>query len=198
MRSATLVVCLLMVIGGASLSAAAVNYKVPEPIPVIDQKDSMACWAATAAMMKSWKDRQSEDILTVLTKAGPAFVAMYKANTGLDSEDKPALLAALGLKAEPPANYSAGGIESMLKKWGPLWVTVSAQDPKQLFATHARIIRGISGDGGPTTMLDVIDPDGGREYSEDLGTFSRKFEELAIRINGKKPDSELRPQIVHF
>ena len=182
----------------AVVSAGTVDYQVPDPIPVIEQPTSLTCWAAAAAMMQSWKDKTSYPIKAALDKSGDAaWSVKFAANQPMRGNEKPSFLQALKLRSEPPVNYSAEGLQAMLKNHGPLWVTVSTMDPDDKFSTHARILYGITGDGtADGTFLQIIDPDGGRRYSEALGTFTRKFEEIARVANGD--NGELRPQIVHF
>lgn len=65
------------------------------------------------------------------------------------------------------------------------------------FAVHARILKGIAGDGTPdATFLTFIDPASGAESSESVTTFNKKFEEIAKADHGAGAD--IRPQVVHF
>jgi hypothetical protein len=101
-------------------------------------------------------------------------------------------LAAAGLVAEPPHNPSVKGWFDLLRQYGPLWVTTDEQ-PGEGFAIHARIIKGMSGDGTPTgTLFNIIDPAQGREYNEKVRDFVKKYEE-EIAVTG-----HARIQIVHW
>jgi hypothetical protein len=61
----------------------------------------------------------------------------------------------------------------MLKRHGLLWVSGTTSSG----GIHDRILEGISGDesGGGTQMY-IMDPDGGRRYTETLSTFLQGFE----------------------
>ena len=169
-----------------------VDYSVPGIVPVLRQPSGLTCWATVTTMMVSWKQGRSLPIETALEGIGQIYLNMFSANQGLSAAEKPVFLAAAGLVAEPPQNPSMEGWEAMLRRFGPLWVTTDeAQGPR--WAIHARIMTGIHGDGTPGgTTIDLIDPAGGREYSERFTTFIRKFEE-ETRTTGR-----MRVQIVHW
>lgn len=60
----------------------------------------------------------------------------------------------------------------MLVQYGLLWVTGAVTG-----GIHDRILAGISGDEtGPGTQMAIIDPAGGRQYTEPASTFLVGFE----------------------
>ncbi len=56
---------------------APVNYAVPGVFDIIAQPLNMACWATTATMMLSWRDRQSYPINTALAMCGAKWVGVF-------------------------------------------------------------------------------------------------------------------------
>ena len=172
--------------------SAPVSYSVPEPIPVLAQPTRNACWATVYTMLHSWRRQQSMSIETALGDAGQRWLDIYNADTGLTGADKVDFVAATGLVAEPPQNPSVAGWEQMLRTYGPIWVT-GDEAPGAAWAIHARIMVGIQGDGTPTgTRFTIIDPAGGRRYTETVATFLPKYEE-EVRRTGY-----MRIQILHL
>ena len=173
-----------------------VGYTVPEPTYKLMQPSPNSCWATAATMLVSWKAGHSMTTDSVMTQAGPHFAQVFRADTGLLGEDKAPFLAALQLKAEPPASYSAQALESALKRWGLLWVTTN-EAPGTHVSVHGRILSGILGDssGDGTTLL-LIDPDDGKTHTETLTAFTAKLESVARLDYGQNAD--VRPLIVHF
>jgi hypothetical protein len=93
------------------------------------------------------------------------------------------------MKGEPPMNYSVSGIRSLIENYGPL-IAVADEAPGALWAIHARVIRGIYGDGTlDGTFLRINDPAGGHQYTESFRAFTKKYEEVA---------SAPRVQIMHY
>lgn len=175
---------------------ADVDFTVDGDVPAIAQPTPNTCWATAATILYSWKNQASSDIPTVLSNAAPQFLPMFQADQGLPGDQKPALLQSLGLTTEPPQDYSVDGWVQLLQNYGALWVTTNEGDG-QNFSAHARIIRGITGDGGPdTTTLDIIDPGDGSEYNESLTDFTNKFDDVARADMGDGAD--FRPQVVHY
>lgn len=180
---------------GVAEGQSLLDYTVPGSIPVIAQVKTWGCWATVSTMMVSWKDQTGHTIEQVLNRAGSIYLTTYNNDvTGLTGSQKGAFLSSLGFLGEPPMNISVFGMENLLRNHGPIWVTTD-EDPSANFSTHARIIKGMVGDRTVDgTSLRIIDPDGGREYSESFRTFTSKFEEVA---RGDAATS-LRVQIVHF
>lgn len=174
--------------------AAPVNENVTGTVPPLKQPKTNACWATVATMMHSWKKNQSVTIETALSEFGATYLAIYNNDTGLAAADKPGFLAAAGFKAEAPQNYTTQGWASLIKRYGPLWVT-TAEGAK--FSIHARVMTAIFGDGtaGGTTVV-IVDPADGQVHTEKLSVFDQKFEQVAKQDLGNGGD--LRPQVVHY
>ncbi|MCC6318287.1 MAG: OmpA family protein [Gemmatimonadaceae bacterium] len=174
-------------------ASQAVDYRVPGIVQAIAQPSGMTCWATVATIMVMWKKQQSMTIPTALQAAGASYVTKFNGNQGLLGSEKAAFLSAMGLAYQLPQSRAPWGWESLLRSYGPLWITTD-EDPTAGFAIHARVMAGIHGDGTPTgTTIDVIDPAGGRTYSERFDTFLRKYESEALT-----PGRPVRIQIVHW
>ncbi len=171
-----------------------VDYTVPGPVDVLAQPSSMVCWATVTTMMISWRDQMSMPIETALSGVGPTYVAKFRANSGLSAAEKGPFLAAAGLEAEPPMSFTMEAWEDLLRNYGPLWVTTD-ENVGPGFSIHARIIRGMHGDGtAEGTEFDVVDPAGGREYRERVTVFLHKYEEVV----GAAGSGPLFLQVVHW
>ncbi len=179
----------------AALAAAfrAVNFRVPGIVDPIRQPSPNTCWATVTTIMVNWRAQRSEPIPSVLGSIGAAWLGKFTRDQGLLGSEKASFLGAAGLAYEAPQSPSVQGWETLLRNYGPLWVTTD-EDPTAGFAIHARVMMGIHGDGTPsTTSVDIVDPANGTAYTEKLSTFQTKFE--AEAWNSKAP---LRIQIVHF
>lgn len=171
-----------------------VDYTVPGIVGPEAQPSSMTCWATVTTMMIGWRDQMSYPIETALAEVGPSYVAKFRANQGLSAAEKGPFLAAAGLEAEPPMSFTLEAWEQMLRDYGPLWVTTD-ENVGPGFSIHARIIRGMHGDGtAGGTEFDVVDPAGGREYRERVSAFLHKFEEVV----GAAGSGPLFVQVVHW
>ena len=170
-------------------SGTSFDYTVPGLVPIIAQPSSMTCWATVATMMMSWKDKVSYTIETAMDKAGATYRTMFDNNQGLQAADHEAFATACGMTGEPPMNYTVSGLRSLIELNGPL-IAIADEAPGGLWAIHARVIRGIYGDGTVDgTFLRINDPAGGRQYTESFRAFAQKYEEVA---------DAPRLQIMHF
>jgi hypothetical protein len=183
------------------VNARIIDFTVPGEVPALAQPNTMACWATAATMLMAWKEGRRLRIESVVDRAGAPFRTRYDQNTGLPPEEKPAFLRALGLRTEPPQNLSVDGWPVFLKEHGVLWLTT--QDRKgRPFSVHARLVRGITGDGSVDgTFLSIIDPEDGRAYRESIMEFTRKYEAVArqdLKLREENPEIDLAPQIIHW
>lgn len=165
------------------------DYTVPGLVPIIAQPSNMTCWATVATMMLSWDDKVSYSIETAMDKAGATYRALFDANKGLPAADHEAFATACDMKGEPPMCYTVSGLRELIESHGPL-IVVTDEKPGPNWAIHARVIRGIYGDGTVDgTFLRINDPAGGRQYTESFRAFAKKYEEVA---------DAPRLQIMHF
>jgi hypothetical protein len=153
------------------------------------QENPMACWATVATMMVRWKDGQPYTVEDVLAKAGQHYVDLYHDKKGLAYSEKQDFITRLGMVGEPPACYSAEAYRDMLLAYGPLWVTVDA-DESAGFSAHALVLTGISADLG---TLEVVDPLAGASKRMTFEEFTDAFN--AVVTEGPSVPAT---QVVHF
>lgn len=169
------------------------NYHVPGVIPVLKQKDDMACWITVATMMISWKDSACYTVDQVADKLGEPWKLYYDTNTGLPADEQDKFTQKIGLRAEPPANYMLEAYTDFLKAYGPLWIITGDE-----LEAHARLITGIEGDGSyDRSTFTIIDPLKGKSEKQNVMAFMHEFEEEA-RIANRDNWDNLRIQIYHF
>src|SRR4051794_129262 len=109
LRVASAAMC-LMLSGFTALANDSISFDVKGKVPAIKQPKTMDCWAASATMLKGWKDSASYEIADVLDKVDPQYKQMFNGNTGLPIGQAEPFLKAMGLKQEPLANYTVDGL----------------------------------------------------------------------------------------
>ncbi len=177
--------------GPAKADYIPVTYSVD---PVAQQK-SMDCWVAAAAMLISWKKAEPVSEDDGAAAAGGAYQVLYLTDAGLRGEDISGLAQKLGLRVEGPQSFGPDGYYKLLKDRGPLWIGTAIFGANRTYK-HVRVVRGISGDGtGDGTILSILDPDGGRDYTETVTQFAAELEEIA---NLDFHDPSLQPQVIHY
>src|SRR5437762_253824 len=87
-------------------------------VPLIGQLTPMSCWAASIAMILSWKERRSVSPDSVRALIG--YDAQY-VTEGVTMQDRTPF-DAVGLVVEPPADYTVAGFMDLLHNYGPLWI----------------------------------------------------------------------------
>lgn len=137
--------------GGAGL---AVSYEVP----LITQPDEMTCWAASLAMIQSYREQAS---FGVDDFAGPPPHHWMRW-----SQIEP-IAVHLGFVEVAPADWTAEGWQQLLVTHGPLWIVVKSAVSNA--TSHAVVLVGLVGDGSlDATQLTVNNPIG----SVDTQTFA--------------------------
>jgi hypothetical protein len=134
-------------------------------------------------MLRSFQNKESLDIGTVLAEAGAPYPDMYESNTGLQPSDTAAFMEAFHLQDASLGALTAEALAEQLKVRGPLWAVVD-EDPSETFSVHARVITGVRGGGEPGNT-DVIynDPVTGSEQRETLAAFIAKAIQLGNGLN---------------
>jgi hypothetical protein len=153
------------------------SYSVPGFKIAIPQRSSLVCWATVYAMMRSWKDQKSYEPALALSDVddGEYYVRLYNRNSDLLTTEFRKFISDAKMKLEPIRNWTVASWETLLRRYGLLWVGTLALVTDDVL--HSRIIEGISGDGAPEhTTLAIIDPAGGRRYKESFATFVKKYE----------------------
>lgn len=162
----------------------------------IKQPSKNTCWAATFAMMLSWKEGRAIPVDTAVAGLGTPWKARYDKDEGLPSGPKAReeFARAAGLELAPPATQTIGGYVSLLKAHGPLWLFLG-----DAITSHAAILVGVSGEptfeGG---YLTLCDPGSGSFIRHYALEFASAFEIEARRIVDRRPDLDLNPQIMYW
>ena len=160
-------------------TSKSIAFDVDGDVPAVAQPKSMACWATVTTMNMSWKNQQSYSIESAMDSLGSDFRKIFDDNTGLAPNRVQDLSDATGMKVEYQACETPDSILRLLQNYGPL-VVIDDEDQSPAFAVHARVIRGIYGDGDvANTYLKIIDPDGGKAYDESFQNFTTKYEAMA-------------------
>jgi hypothetical protein len=180
-----------------SYQRSAVSYTVPGLVAPEAQPSGWTCWATVYTMLLNWKTGSSHSIEQAVGAIGAQYAEKVRRDrqqpshiNGLGAAEKNAFLQGSGIQWEYPQSLSIDGWLGLLQNYGPIWVTTD-EDLSQSGGIHARIMKGIQGDGTPTgTNLQIIDPAGGREYLERFDAFERKY------AFGDAADGRI--QIVHW
>lgn len=180
---------------GAASRSTVIDYTVPNRVFIIAQNKTMGCWATTSAILVSWKEKKLVPVEEMLGRVSEKYRILYDTDAGLLPPDQPDLIKPLGLTQEAPQNYSVDGWLSLLKRFGPLWVTTAFPKPNDKWGLHARVVSGIKGDGTPDgTTLHVYDPAEVKESDITITDFTKEMENVA------KADKalDIRPMVIHF
>lgn len=158
-----------------------VPYNVPGIKTVVAQPSPMGCWATVYCMMRSWKDQRSYGIREAVLKVGQKWATQYDKSfppnaTGLPSADFGPFLRDARMSHQPMANLPVEEWARLLRQHGLLWIGASVtMNPNT--GLHSRILEGMTGTGQPaSTSMKIIDPDGGKQYSEPFMVFLAKYE----------------------
>jgi len=161
----------------------AVDYDVPNAVPLIPQPNTQTCWAASATMMWSWRDNEVLSIsyaLCVRYLFTVDYCSEFQNSNddvgGLSQDEANGLFSQMGL-TEVQFSPSINGIKSLLEGHGPLLLING-----NAASTHARVLTGIHGDGtSECTYLNIIDPwepNVGRVYVQSYKDFISDLETL--------------------
>lgn len=151
-------------------------------VELVPQDTNMSCWAASMAMILSWRDQASYDPRRIAENPGGTnYMPQYAQNgPGLDPNDR-YILERNGFVLESPQCYMPAAIETMLLQFGPLWfASLVPAGP------HIRVIRGMTGD-----QVYVNDPAPVGQGSQYLRSFNDLFGEMetlgAQELNQRSP-----------
>lgn len=140
--------------------------RVVHSVPLIGQLRTGTCWAASIAMLLSWRKHTTVSTQYVIdhTPAPPdpslsfsaAQVREYRLGSGLSPQQTTAALRWWGLVVPPGQTFTVEAIHRLLGRRGPLLVTSYTQRSRY---SHCRVITGLDGDGTPgATNLYINDP----------------------------------------
>jgi len=149
---------------------------------LIPQLTNMGCWAASIAMIYSWKQRVCIDPGIIAARSG---YQKYLKDGLPPSDDK--ILRDWGIVPEAPQSYSIAGFLLLLQNYGPLWVAAWAPE------AHVRVVTGFDADPDPAKarvwindpwekgMKDFRLPNTGSRYTLSYLEFTGEQESLARR-----------------
>lgn len=164
-------------------------YSVPDTKEIaIGERVKEVKWAAMTAMLHNWKNKEQKSIGAVLESIGQQYLDEYRKNNVMLSPQISRLLTDAGLVHELIHQPSAEKWVRLLQTYGPIWVAPERE--LYGFATSARLLIGIHGDGTPKrTFLVFIDPDDGEEHPEAIHSFISKYQ---------WPGKSVRMQLIHW
>jgi hypothetical protein len=146
----------------------------PRIVP-IRQRSAKVCWAAAAAMMRSWQLRAEQTVETVLDALGGDWRQRFEDDVALRPAELRVLMAALGLVEEGAQTFTPQGLARLLGS-GPL-LAVGDDGVRDNRIVHVRIVTRVSGDGTPGgTRVFAADPADGAESPLEFSVFARNLE----------------------
>jgi hypothetical protein len=164
-----------------------INIAAVKGVPELKMQKKNDCWAVAATMMVSWKEQQSLQVRDVLRRVDPKFQKFYDDDKGIHQVETAEFAKQLGMKTEPPMNYSLEGLLAHLRASGPLAIIVDAGDGNKV---HEVIVIGAKGDGtGEGTEITYIEPLLGMECFDTFSDFVEQYE---------SGDPNWRMRAIHF
>lgn len=126
-------------------------------VPLVPQPNKTSCWAASMAMLESYRrglDRQQSTVVSAASLAAEVGYSLEQSYDWDRLEDVREYLGLEDIDGLSLAQYpSATQWRDWLRTYGPLYVTIDGAP------THAIIVHGISGDGtNAGTTLQILDP----------------------------------------
>lgn len=174
---------------GVAFGAVDIRYDVP----LIPQPNKLACWAASMAMLLSYRRRATYEPETLAQEVGRSLLTSYGWDMLEEVKDH------FGFRAiQLPSNASLypspQDWHDWLRQYGPLWVTTVGAP------SHAIIVHGITGDLTPsgTTVhvlnpwdtstrfgpdpIDFTPPNRGIAYSRTFEVFAAEFGSVGLNL----------------
>ena len=184
------------------LRPAVIGKEISAAVEVVPmkQRTSMGCWATVYTMMKSWCDGRKWQVRAAVEELGRKYVTYFVEDSGLPGGTEAEFVLDAQMLAEPPANYFLWSYADMLRRYGPLWITMGDG-----LSSHALVLVGVYGVSLDNTLeayeesvFVFIDPEDGAYLRMSGLDFARKFEREAAVIVGADGDVDLRWQIIHW
>jgi hypothetical protein len=124
-------------------------YEVPG-VSLFVQDKNMACWYASAMMVRTWKDlNRPSPFQNQCSAVDQKTIDLYKANNGIQNPQIIPLAKRLGLVAVPPMSPTPQALMSWMQSYGPLWTNG---------LRHIVVVAGIRGNDIDGYELKVYDP----------------------------------------
>jgi hypothetical protein len=174
----------------APTSSNSVPYAVPGVKTVVAQPSSMSCWATVYCMMRSWKMQRSFEIRESVAAVGAKWAEKYDksyppTNQGMPSTEFGAFLQDARMQHQPMGNLTIDDWATLLRTHGLLWIGASVNMQPHT-GLHSRILEAIIGTGQPeSTRMQIIDPAGGKRYTEPFMAFLAKYEAGIMSVSGE-------------
>jgi hypothetical protein len=167
----------------------------------LKQTTAIGCWATVYTMLKSWNDRKDWTVGDAVASLGSDYVNQFVRDRGLVGGGEREFVKQANMVAEPPADYSLLGYVDMLKKDGPLWVTLGDG-----LSSHALVLVGVYGNSTENTtqayddaVFEFIDPMTGTYRYQSAVNFMTSFErEAKVIMDSGAENIDLRWQIIHW
>lgn len=162
-------------------TATPIDFTVPGFIPILLQDTNHRCWAATAAILLSWKRNtrftaRAAAELAGRDNDGRRFLDLYDQDQNLSEFSQHRFLSNLGLTREPPASLDWQGFLQLMRTYGPLWIqTDRTPEPE---TTHFVVAYGLR-HNSHSTEIRIIDPARGRLVQE-FTSFVAEYERIAF------------------
>ena len=151
------------------------SFDVTPAVPLIAQPGNLTCWAATGAMLLSWRDGPMS-IEQAMGQVGAVWLEKFSRNEGLTLSEVSAFTRALGLAQENPASYLPRGILNLLRSHGPLWV-IGDDSIADNRLSHVVIVTGITdADNADIARVKLADPNGGIPRNVSYADFAASME----------------------
>jgi hypothetical protein len=167
-----------------SRGSSVLSYRVPDLPMALQQTSSHLGWAFIATIMASWRDRQNWSPQEYIRSLGGVWEQKFVNNEPLKSSEVLQFLATVGLQVETlEIHFGAERLDSMLREWGPLWVTSEAPDSSALQGASAVLV-GIHGPLEGDSMVEILDSALGRELSLPLSEFMTKYRQHGDKTTG--------------
>ncbi len=165
------------------------RYIVPGIKPAIAQPTNNVCWATAYTILRSWKDKTSYQISTVMDMVGAKYRRRFDNNQGLSWGDYPEFCRLARMRSEPLQCLPVSSWVELLRTYGLLFI--GAPWLPGPVGGHVRVLEGVTGDGNMgSTWMKIIDPWGGRRYPETLELFNAIYEDGGLQ--------DRKIQIAHF
>lgn len=169
---------IMFLISTLAVSGQSAFKSIKYDVSPIKQKYTMSCWAAATSILHSWKYPVLSDVPSVLKRAGTRYESIYAGNKGITPAQESAFYKTLGLVEVAGLSPTPAGWSEMLRKHGPLSVTVDAAPGQNLI--HAIVVVGLEGDGSlGNTIITTLDPADGKKHTDLFEVFLTKYDGAA-------------------
>jgi hypothetical protein len=147
-------------------------------VPLIPQSTGMGCWAASIAMILSWRNQASFDPTWIAANPG-GINYVPSLTSGLDPNDR-YILERNGFETDAPQCYTTDAILDLLTDRGPLWIASYAPlPPANTREPHIRVVTGM--EGGRLAINDPWPVNRGARYVRSFSAFFGQMETLGAR-----------------